>query len=140
MVLRRKVHRAGCAPAAHYHVTGLVRTHRHAGVRQVGHSLQQGVQLGLQRVEAGGGRIQLFFQAIHRRHDVVGAFTLGLALADLFGQGVALRLQLFGAGLQGLALRLQCGERVHLQEGLGGLAGFQPGDNAGQVFSEQGDV
>ena len=141
MVAHGKVERARRQamrrPAAHFLVGGFVGAHGHAGVRQVGHAQQQVVQLGLQRVQAGGGAVQLVLDGGHLGHQVVGAFALGLALADLLAGRVALRLQLFGAGLKRFALGFQRLESGHVQIGLGVLARLQTGDHAVQVFAEK---
>ena len=76
-------------------------------MRQVGHGQQQRLQLGLDLLEPRRGAVQIGLQRGHLRHDLVDRFALGLALADLLGELVALRLQLFGAGLDGFALGFQ---------------------------------
>jgi len=53
MVTHGEVEHARRAPAAKLHVAMLVAAHRHALVWQVGHGLQQGVQLGLDHFKAG---------------------------------------------------------------------------------------
>lgn len=72
----------------------------------------------------------------------VGAGMVALTLehADLLAQAVALRLQVFGAGLQHLALGLKGRKGIHIQPGLRVLAGLQTRHNAVQVFTQQGDV
>ena len=66
--------------------------------------------------------------------------ALGLEAANLFGQGIALCLQFFGAHLQGLAFGFQRDECIHIQVGLGVFAGVQAGLDLGQVFAKKGDV
>ncbi len=91
----------------------------HAVVRQVGHQLQQAVQLGLDDFEPGGGGIEFRLERAHLGHHAIGALALGLELADLLAQAVALALQVFGAGLQRLALGLQRLEGRNVEVGLG---------------------
>ena len=64
-----------------------------------------------------------------------GAIALSLELADLFRQGIALRLQFLGAGLQGFALGFECAELRNGQKGLGAFACLQAGDNGVEVFA-----
>ena len=66
--------------------------------------------------------------------------TLAFEHTDLFGQAVALGLQLFGAGLQGFAFGLEGAESIHIQEGLRVLAGLQTRDHGVQVFAEEKDI
>ena len=127
-------------PAAHLDVGALVGAHRHAGVRQVGHGQQQRVQLGLDGVQPRGRGVQLVLDAGHAGHHVVGRFALGLALADLLAGGVALGLQGFGAGLDGLALALQRGEGGFVQIRLRILAGGQTRQHGAQVLAEQNGI
>ena len=64
-----------------------------------------------------------------------------VALTSFFEVGAdALRLQLLGARLDGLALGLQRLEGGNVQEGLRVFAGFQPGDGGGQVFAKKEDI
>ena len=63
-----------------------------------------------------------------------------MSLPNLFAQCIAFGLQLFGAGLDGLALSLQRGESLHVEERLRLFAGFQARNGPGEVFSEVGDV
>ncbi len=90
--------------------------------------LRRVLQLALERADLG--------------HRGIGLGVLAFALehADLFGQLVALALQRFGADLQRFALGLQRLEGAHVQVRLGLFAGLQPGNHAGQVFSQLGNV
>jgi len=66
-----------------------------------------------QFAEAGFGSLQFVAERADLGHDPGSILTLALQHADLFRQAVALRLQILGAGLQGLALgfqRLECAE------------------------------
>ena len=129
-------------PAAQLHIGFFVGAHGHAGVRQVGHAGQDVLDLCLQRLQARLRRFQRLLDAAHLRHHGVGAgmVTLALEHADLLAQAVALRLQVFGAGLQHLALGLKGRKGIHIQPGLRVLAGLQTRHNAVQVFTQQGDV
>ena len=69
-----------------------------------------------------------------------GVVAFGLALADLLGQGVALRLQVLGAGLDALALGFERAEAINVEKGLRLLAAFQPRNHAGEVAAQQVDV
>ena len=106
------------APTAQFHIAMLVTAHRHTGVGQIGQGLQQGQHVGLQQLQALSGALQIVFDAGHFGHDVVGAFALGFALANLFRQAVAPGLQLFGVGLQGFALTLHGLKGVDIQKKL----------------------
>ena len=122
----------------------LVGTQRHAFVRQVGHGQQQCLQIGLDLLQTRGGGVQLGLDRCGLRHHGVhfglpgGAF--GLELANLLAQRIAFGLQLFSAGLNGLALGFQRGEGLHVEESLRFFAGFQARNGPGEVFSEVSDV
>ena len=104
-------------------------------MRQVGHGQQQRFHLLLNGGQAFGGLVQPAFEGGHLRHQIVGAFAFGLALADLLAGGVALRLQLFGAGLDGFALGFQRAEGRFVQKRLRVFAGGQALEHALQVFA-----
>ncbi|MDT4853565.1 hypothetical protein FQZ97_878360 [compost metagenome] len=140
MVAHREVEHTRCAPAAQFNIAALVAAHGHTLVRQIGHRLQQVVQFGLNHLKPRGRRIQLGLEGAHLRHHGIGAFPLGFELTDLFGEGVALALQLFSAGLQRLALRLQGLVGGHIQKRLWALARFKPRHDPGEVFSQLNDV
>jgi len=88
MVFEGKFHGLGAAPGAHHHVIGFALAHRHAGMRQVRHRLQQRQQLRLQRFQAGGRGFKFGFDVAGLCHHGVyfglACSTLGLELADLF--------------------------------------------------------
>jgi hypothetical protein len=140
MVARREAELTGCTPAADLDVRLLVDAERHAVVRQVRHRHQQRVELGLDHVEPLGRRLQLVADAAHFGHHRRAVFTLRLQLADLLGQAVAPRLQLLGAGLQGLALGFERLETRDVQKGLRRLALVEPRNDAGQILAQQVDV
>ena len=94
----------------------------------------------LDDIEPRGGRIQLVLDRRHLRHQVVGGVTLGLALADLLAGAVALRLQLLGTGLNGLALGLQRSEGRFVEKGLRVFAGGQARQHGAQIFAEQDGI
>ena len=129
-------------PAAQLDVGAFVRPHGHAGMRQIGHAGQNGFNLGLQGFEAHFGGLQLLLDVAHLRHHGICPRMVALAFerADLLAQAVALGLQIFGAGLQGFALGFKRGKSCLIQPGLRVLAGLQAGDDAGQIFAQQGDV
>ncbi len=142
MVAHREVEHARCAPAAQLNIPVLVATHGHAVVRQVGHSLQQAVQFGLNHLKPGARGVELGLERADLRHHGVGLGVLAFALehADLFAQRVALALQLFGAGLQRFALSLQGLVGSHIQKRLWALARFKSRHDPGEVFSQLNDV
>ena len=140
MVAHREVQLARCSPLTHHDVGVLVGAHRDARVRQVRHRQQQGLQLRLDLLQAGGGLLELVLERGNLRHYCIDRLALALELPDLLGQLVALRLQFFGAALDGLALGFQRGEGDDVEEALRRLARFEPGDDRGQVFTKQGDV
>jgi hypothetical protein len=111
-------------------------------VWQVGHGQQEGGQLRLNGIEPGGRGFEFDFGGAHLGHDGVrfGMLAFGFETANLFGQRIALGLQLFGAHLQGFALGFERGEGGHVQVRLGAFAGVQAGFDLGQVFAEKGDV
>ena len=94
------------------------------------------MQLGLDDFEPGGGGVELRLQRAHLGHHAIGALALGLELADLLAQAVALALQVFGAGLQRLALGLQRPERCDIEVGLGIFSLFKTRDDGVEVFSQ----
>ena len=128
------------APAAQLNIAVFVAAQRHAGVGQIGQGLEQGLHVGLQQLQALGRLLQVVFDAGHLGHDVVHAFALGFALANLLGQAVAPGLQLLGVGLQGFALTLQRLKGVDIQKGLRGFAGVEALQDMRQVASEQIDI
>ena len=144
VVLDGEVHGFGCAPASHHHVAMLIRAARHAGVRQVGHQLQHGVQFGLDLLEARSRGFELGFDVGRLRHHRVdfrlARRAFGFDLSDLLAQGIALGLDFFGAGLNRFALRLQSGKGFNVQKLLGGFAGFESGNGLRQVFAQQIDI
>jgi hypothetical protein len=64
----------------------------------------------------------------------------GLEATDLLAQAVALALQVFGAGLQRLALVLQRREGGHIEVGLGVFALLKACNDGVEVFTEGEDV
>ncbi len=124
MILHREVEGLRRAPAANLDVLFLVRTDRHGLVRQVGDAQHQLVQLTLDAVQLLLAGFEFAAHAIHigeQRGDVLTAL---LGLADGLGTRIALGLELFGAGLHGLALGLQRFDARHVQlVATGGQAG-----------------
>lgn len=115
VILDREIEGTRDSPAAHLHVVLFVGADRHRLVRQVGNAQHQGVQLGLDGVQLALAGLQIAAHAVdlgQQRRDVLAA---RLGLADGFGAGVALGLQLFGAGLHGLALGFEALETRHVQ-------------------------
>ena len=80
------------------------------------------------------------FERAHLGHHAIGALAPGLELADLLAQAVALALQVFGAGLQRLALGLQRLEGWNVEVGLGIFSLFKTRDDGVEVFSQGEDV
>jgi hypothetical protein len=94
----------------------------------------------LQGVEPGGVCFQRGFDVADLFHDRRDILTFGFGLPDLLGEQVAPRLQIFGLFLQSFALGFEGFKAGHIEEGLRGLTGFEPGDDVRQVFAQQGDV
>ena len=69
-----------------------------------------------------------------------GMLAFALEHANLLGQAVALALQLFGAGLQGLAFAFQSTEGVHIQKGLRIFTGLQTRHGSVQIFAEKNNI
>ena len=143
-------------PGAHHHVAVLIRADGHAGVWQVGHAQQHGLQVGLNLIEARFGRL-LFDRKgtaslsrsrfrVHRnktlpgRHIQCRTVTRRFIPAKSFCYCVALALQLFRAGLNGFTLSFQRLVSGHVQKCLGRLAGLKAANDRVQVFAEGGDV
>ena len=118
MVARREVELARLAPLAHQHIARLALAHRRRGVRQIGQGQQQVLQTRLDHFQPLGAGVQLVFDGGDFLHQAIHIGAFGLLLADLFGDLVALRLQGFGAGLQGLALGLQRFKQGNVQKRL----------------------
>jgi hypothetical protein len=76
----------------------------------------------------------------HLGHNGIHALAFGLETTDLLAQAVALALQVFGAGLQRLALVLQRREGGHIEVGLGVLALLKACNDGVEVFTEGEDV
>jgi len=115
VVLHGEVEALRRAPAAHLDVLILIRSDRHRFVRQVGNAQHQLVQLALDTLQFLLAGFEFRAHAIHvgeQRRDVFAAL---LGLADGLGAGVALGLELFGAGLHGLALGFQRLDARHVQ-------------------------
>lgn len=110
------------APAPHLQVAGLVGALRHAGLRQVGQRHQHLLQFGLDALQSSCTRVEFGADATHLGHHGGRVATLGLELADLPGQRIAPRLQLFGGDLDLLAFGFQRREARHVQVGLRVLA------------------
>ena len=94
----------------------------------------------LKLIQTRGRSLKLGLGGADLRHHAAGVFALGLELTDLLGQHVALVLQLFGAGLQRLALGFKRLKSIHIEKGLRAFAGLQSGDSRGQVFAKEVDV
>ncbi len=140
MVLGCEVEGARAAPAAHFDVGVFVGAHRYAVMRQVRQAHQQLVQLGLDALQRGRALAQLRGDAGHLGHRRGAVLALGLELADLLTQAVALGLQFFHARLQRLAFGLERGITRHVEKGLRRLACLQPLDHMVEVAAQQVDI
>ncbi len=111
-------------------------------MRQVGYGQQQRLHLGLDLVQTRRRAVEFALEGVDFGLGCLGLVLFALAheRADLLAQRVALALQLFGTGLDGLAFGLQGAELVRVQEGLRVLALVQAREHAVEVFSEQGNV
>jgi hypothetical protein len=109
-------------------------------LRQVGQAHQDGLQLGLDQLQPLGAGLQLIGDAVHFGHQHAGVLALALEHPDLLAGGVAARLQLFGGGLDLLALGLQRRKARHVEVGLRVLAALQLRDHAGEVAAQEVDV
>src|SRR5690606_5394089 len=99
VILGLEVEGAWRAPAAYLDVIVLATANRYALVRQVGNGQQNGVKLGLDRLQFLLGRIQLGAHAVHVRQQRLDILAPGLGLADGSGATVAFSLQGLGTGL-----------------------------------------
>ena len=97
----------GRAPAAHFDVFRFVAADRHAFVRNVRDAQKQVFKVRADAVQFLFEVGELFGDAGGFGHQRRSVLTRLLRHADLLGERVALRLELFGAGLHGLALRLR---------------------------------
>ncbi len=140
VVAHREFKRARGAPSAQLDVLRLIRADGHVGRGQIGNGHEQSLQFGLQGVEPGGVCFQRGFDVADLFHDRRDILAFGFGLPDLLGEQVAPRLQIFGLFLQGFALGFEGFKAGHIEEGLRALTGFEPGDDVGQVFAQQGDV
>jgi len=140
VVAQREIECLRSAPAAHFDVRGLIEADWHVVHRQVRHCHQQRRELGLDRVEPLGRVLQFAADATDLGHRRRRVFALGLRLPDLLGKAVAARLQLFGPGLNGLALRLERGEARDVEERLRRFAPLQTSDDLRQILAQQIDV
>ena len=140
VIAHREIHPARLAPGADHDIATLVGRHRHALVRQVRHRQQQRLQLRLDLLQPRGRLLEFGLQRRHLRHHRIDRLTLAFELADLFGKLVALRLQILGTALDRLAFGLQRSESGDVEKALRFLAGLEPRDGSGEVFSKQGDV
>ncbi len=122
MVAHREFQAARRAPGPQHDVAVLVRTHRHAGMRQIGYGEQQRLQLGLDLLQPGRRSFQRALDAGHLGHHLIDlrlpCRPLGLQLPDLAAQRVAPVLELLGAGLDGLAFGFEGAEAFDVQERL----------------------
>ena len=115
VILNREIKAAWRAPARYLNVALFIGPYRHRLVRQVGDVQHQVVQLDLDAFQLTFAFFQVAAHAIdfgEQRRDV---FATLLGLANGLGAGIALGLQLFGAGLHALALRLKGFETHHVE-------------------------
>ncbi len=123
------------APAPDLEVRRFVISDRHTRMRQIGHREQQGLKFGLEGFEPHGGRLLFGLEGIDFGHQRIDRLALGLQRSDLLVERVAARLQFLGAGLQGLALGLECAEAGHVEKSLVLLAGFETGNDRREVLA-----
>ncbi len=107
VVLDLEIERIGGAPATHFDVLVFAGTDRHTGIGQVGNGQHDAVQFCLDTVQLGFTGGQFIGHALHISHQRGNVFALGLGLADGFGTGITLGLQLLGTGLHRLAALFQ---------------------------------
>ena len=113
---------------------GLVGAERHALVRQVGHGQQQGLQFGLDRLEARRRGVQLGLDRVTRAISASTDSPLALRCPTCL-EAVAPGLQFLGAGLQRLRSASSALKADAIEEGLARLASFQAGDDRGEVLA-----
>mgnify|MGYP006194217975 CR=1 FL=1 len=115
MILDREIEAARRTPARDLDVALFVVTHRHRLVRQVGDIQQQVVEFALDAVELTLALLQLTAHAVDIGQQRRNVFTSCLGLTNGLGATVALGLQLFGTGLDRLALRFERLETRYIQ-------------------------
>ena len=106
-------------------------------MRQIRYRQQQRLQLGLQLFQPRGRALKIGLDLRHFGHHVIGGLAPGFFLADRSGKIVTPRLQLLGARLQSLALRLERSECVHIEKRLWIFAVLQPRQDAVEVASQE---
>ena len=91
MVARHETQSGWNAPRAHHHIGVFILTHRHGGMRHIGHRQQQLMELVLQGFQTGGRLIQLCLKLAHLGHSRFCLFMFALAFehAHLLAQSVA---------------------------------------------------
>ncbi len=123
VVLDLEIEASQGAPATNLDVALFIRAHRNGLVGDVGDGQKQAIQFGLDAVEFTLALFQLAAHAVHIGQQRCNVLTALLGLTDGLGAGIALGLQLLGAGLHGLALVFQGFEARHVQlEATGGEA------------------
>ena len=102
----------GLAPAALFHVGGVVRADGHGGMGNVGDGHQLVGEAFLHLAHAGVDAVDLIAQGAHLRHDVGGVLALFPHDADLLGHGVAAGFHFLDLAEQGAALLIQSQKAV----------------------------
>lgn len=115
VIAHREIELTRGTPAADLHVVVLVTAHRGGLARQVGDGVGDPLELGQQGLQLDLAGLELVVDLGHLGLEGGNIFTTTGSLTDGLGAGVALGLQLLGAGLQILAFLFQNIDRRYVQ-------------------------
>ena len=107
MVLDFKIKGRRRAPATDFDVTVFIGTDRYGSVRQVRQTQQNRIQLGLNRIQLNLATGQIAAHGFNTGHQRCDIFAASLGLANAFGDGITLGLELLGQGLDFFTLGFQ---------------------------------
>ena len=132
MIANREVVGPGRSPTTHLHVIVRRISGRYVGARNIRDHAQKRIQGVLQRGKRDFVCFHFVADAGYLSHHRGTIFSLAFQHPNLFGQRVALRLQLLGSGLQYLALVLKLAKLCFVE---GIAASRQAGEDGGKFFA-----